>query len=190
MTAAPTGVPRAGWSCDSRKPDLKKMLIIFMFGSIMVPSWFYARAIMAAIYAGAIMAAVYARAIIGLGQQQCQVSRPNVCWGHHGGCLCWGRHGGGLCWGHHRLASWSSIYGYAYLDIHARKRHLPSIFLSSSARWRVRSSAARWIRTGPEGAQLRVCVQKHSLLSALSLHSLSTLTLSLSALSLIHSLSV
>ena len=32
----------------------------------------------------------------------------------------------------------------------------------AQARWRARRSAALWIRTGPEGAQLRVCVRWNS----------------------------
>ena len=63
---------------------------------------------------------------------------------------------------------------------------------SDLARWRARRSAALWIRTGPEGAQLRVWVQAHTV-SALTLYSLTlsalTLTLTLSTLTLIHSLS-
>ena len=34
------------------------------------------------------------------------------------------------------------------------------LVIKHAARWRVRSFAALWIRTGPEGAQLRVCVQR------------------------------
>ena len=45
------------------------------------------------------------------------------------------------------------------------------------ARWRVRSSAARWIRTRPEGAQLRVHVQRRSV-STKAFCSLSVISLS------------
>ena len=34
------------------------------------------------------------------------------------------------------------------------------LVIKHAARWRVRSFAALWIRTGPEGAQLRVWVQR------------------------------
>ena len=75
-----------------------------------------------------------------------------------------------------------SLARFCRLTRLARLLQIVALSLSLLARWRGRSSAALWIRTGPEGAQLRVGVQRHSVSTkvfcSLSVGSLSTVSLS------------
>ena len=90
------------------------------------------------------------------------------------------------------LIDFGLIFDPFFIVLLLHLRHIAAQLHAFLARWRGRSSAARWIRTGPEGAH--ACPgSEELLLSALTL-SLSLSLQSLSALTLcthsLHSLSV